>query len=33
MAKKYNVDLNKDEKTELVSLTHKGHPGALSDGE
>ena len=28
MAKKYIVDLNKDEKAELVSLTQKGHPGA-----
>jgi hypothetical protein len=28
MAKKYIVDLNKDEKAELVSLTQKGRPGA-----
>jgi len=28
MAKKYIVDLSKDEKTELVSLTQKGRPGA-----
>jgi hypothetical protein len=28
MAKKYIVDLNKDEKTELVTLTQKGRPGA-----
>jgi hypothetical protein len=27
-AKKYIVDLNKDEKAELVSLTQKGRPGA-----
>jgi len=26
MAKKYIVDLNKDENTELVSLTQKGRP-------
>jgi hypothetical protein len=28
MAKKYIVDLSKDEKAELVSLTQKGRPGA-----
>lgn len=28
MAKKYIVDLSKDEKVELVSLTQKGRPGA-----
>ena len=28
MAKKYIVDLNKDEKAELVALTQKGRPGA-----
>jgi hypothetical protein len=28
LAKKYIVDLNKDEKAELVALTQKGHPGA-----
>ena len=28
MAKKYVVDLNKDEKAELVALTQKGRPGA-----
>ena len=28
MAKKYIVDLNKDEKAELVSLIQKGRPGA-----
>jgi hypothetical protein len=28
MAKKYNVDLSKGEKAELVSLTQKGRPGA-----
>jgi len=28
MAKKYIVDLNKDEKAELVSLTQKGRLGA-----
>jgi len=28
MAKKYIVDLNKDEKTELVTLTQKGRLGA-----
>ena len=28
MAKKYIVDLNKDEKAELVTLTQKGRPGA-----
>jgi len=28
MAKKYIVDLNKDEKAELVELTQKGLPGA-----
>ena len=27
MAKKYIVDLSKDEKAELVSLTQKGRPG------
>src|SRR3989337_4140176 len=27
MAKKYIVDLNKDEKAQLVALTQKGHPG------
>jgi hypothetical protein len=28
MVKKYIVDLRKEEKAELVSLTQKGHPGA-----
>ena len=28
MAKKYIVDLDEDEKAELVALTQKGHPGA-----
>jgi transposase len=28
IAKKYIVDLNKDEKTELVTFTQKGRPGA-----
>jgi hypothetical protein len=28
MAKKYIVDLSKDEKAELVLLTQKGRPGA-----
>ena len=28
MAKKYIVDLNNDEKVELVALTQKGRPGA-----
>ena len=28
MAKKYIVDLNKDQKGELVPLTQKGRPGA-----
>jgi hypothetical protein len=28
MAKKYIVDLSKDEKTELVSLTQRGRTGA-----
>jgi len=28
LAKKYIVELNKDEKAELVALTQKGRPGA-----
>ncbi len=28
MAKKYIVDLSKDEKAELASITQKGRPGA-----
>ena len=28
MAKKYLVDLNNDEKAELIALTKKGRPGA-----
>ena len=33
MAKKYIVDLSKDEKAELVSLTQKGRPGARKSSE
>ena len=33
MAKKYIVDLNKDEKAELVALTQKGRPGAEKSNE
>jgi hypothetical protein len=33
MAKKYIVDLSKDEKAELVSLTQKGRQGARKSSE